>query len=337
MTDAADSQSLSRRGFLRSLIGAPDREVADPDRPADSQVTYDGPVVTPAACFFTQTYRRTGGPPVVDLGTWTLTITGLVEKPLVLTYADIRALPAMGEMRTLVCLGNAPGGDQIGNAVWRGFDLDVVLSQVGVQAGAMRVRFDSHDGYSTSVPLDRVMGRGALMAYGMNGAVLPPEHGFPLRALVPGLYGSKSPKWVSRITLINHDHLGFWEGPPHHWSDAATIKTQAHIARPLPYSEVAVGEPVALQGVAFAGARRITAVALSIDGGDWMPVTLRPPDSPHAWTQWYTLWTPEVPGECRLSVRASDDAGFTQSRLAGLSDAYPDGSDAIHSIILRVV
>lgn len=337
MADTLEATELSRRIFLQMFFGLARRHTGQ-DVPGAGQITYDSPVLTPVGRFFQQAYHPVGGPPPLDLSTWTLAVDGLVRTPLSLTYQALRALPARGEMRTLLCIGNPPGGDQIGNAVWRGVDLDALLRQAGVSPAATRIRFEGADGYSTSVPLDRALGRGVLLAYEMNGALLPPAHGFPLRALVPGLYGSKSSKWLTRITLIDHDFQGFWESSPRNWSDAAVVKTASHITLPLSYSEVMAGEPVAIQGIAFAGGRRITGVALSVDGGDWVPAALRRPDSPLAWTQWYTLWKPPAPGEYAISVRATDETGFTQSRRAGhLSDAYPDGSDAIHSIVLRAV
>jgi DMSO/TMAO reductase YedYZ molybdopterin-dependent catalytic subunit len=337
MADISNSRRLSRRAFLQRLSGS-SASLSAGQESSGGGITYDTPIITHAGRFYVQSYRRTGGPPSIDRNTWTLAVGGLLEAPLLLTYEAVRALPAIGEMRTLLCMGNPPGGGWIGNAVWRGFDLDTVLAQAGILPEATRVRFDCADGYRTSVPLDRVIGQGVLMAYEMNGAVLPPEHGFPLRALVPGLYGCKSPKWLTGITLTDHDASGFWESAPRHWSDSAVVKTRAQITSPLPHSPVHVGEAVALQGIAFAGTRRITAVEVSVDGGDWMPVTLCPPDSRHAWTQWYVLWTPELPGDYAISVRATDEVGFTQSRLAGhLPDVYPDGSDSIHRILLRAV
>ncbi len=338
MPSRLEIRQWTRRSFLRGLTGQTTPTEDRREERVHDAITYDTPVVTHAGSFFTQIHRRADGPPLVDLAAWTLSLGGLVERPLDLSYDALRALPAVGEMRTLLCLGNPAGGESIGNAVWRGVSLDVLLAQVGVLPAATRVRVDAADGYHTSLPLERVVSRGVLLAYEMNGARLPREHGFPLRAVVPGLYGTKSPKWLTGITLIDHDHLGTWEREPYGWSDAAIIKTRAQIMSPLTYSEVQVGNPIPLQGVAFAGDRRITAVEVSVDGGGWMPVTLRPPDSPHAWTQWYTLWTPSMTGETTVAVRASDDSGFAQSRRAGhLPAVYPDGSDAIHQVVLRVV
>lgn len=338
MPDRFNPRQLTRRTFLRRLSGRSMPNAEGLEALSDSGITYDTPVITHAGRFFTQLYRRASGPPAIDLATWSLAVGGLVEQPLILDYASLRALPASGDMRTLLCLGNPAGGEAIGNAIWRGIGLDVLLAQTGILPGATHLRFDTADGYQTSLPLAQVIGRSVLLAYEMNGSRLPSQHGFPLRAVVPGLYGTKSPKWLTGITLIDHAHKGTWERAPHGWSDTAFIKTRAQIMMPLSQDEVRVGQAVPLQGIAFAGDRRITKVEVSIDGGAWVPVSLRPPDSPHAWTQWYTLWTPSLAGDVTIAVRASDDSGFTQSRHTGhLSDVYPDGSDAVHQIVLRVV
>jgi DMSO/TMAO reductase YedYZ molybdopterin-dependent catalytic subunit len=322
--------ALSRRQFLRALTRS---SAGDP--PAVSRITYDMPVVTHAGYFYRQP-GLAGAPPAIDRHTWRLAVDGLVAQPLMLGYADLRARPARGEMRTLVSMARRLAGDQVGNAVWRGCSLAGLLAEVGVQPDARFIVFEGADGYCTSVPL--ADGPGILLAYEMNGAILPPEHGFPLRALVPGRYGCKSPRWLTRIALAAQPRLSLWESEEGGgWSATARIKTFARIMTPRSHDGVRVGVPVAVQGIAFGGTRRIVAVAISVDGAEWVPVNLRPPDSPYAWTQWYIQWTPELPGACTLAVRATDETGFTQARLAALNErGLPDGSDAIHWIVVQV-
>ncbi|MBN1966674.1 MAG: molybdopterin-dependent oxidoreductase [Anaerolineae bacterium] len=304
---------LSRRAFLKTLAGDPPAEPAHVATSPDPLLTYDTAVLHHAGPggerFFRQSYRPGAGTPHIDPAAWTLAVGGLVEGPLVLSYEAVRALPAFGEVRTLLCAGNPPGGEWIGNAVWRGFDLDDLLARVGVRSDATHAVFAAADGYTTTVPLDRLAGQSVLMAYEMNGAPLPPEHGYPLRALVPGLYGSKSPKWLTGLRLTNYAEAGTWDRLPGHASGDDAIVTQAQIMTPRPFETLPIGQPVAIQGVALAGMRSITAVAVSVDGGAWMPAALRPPDARHAWTQWYVVWTPELAGVVTLSVRAHDDRG----------------------------
>lgn len=334
MPDSPAGRALSRRGFLQMLMGEPGSVAAAVHETAC--ITYDTPVLTPTARFYHQ-FSLLNHPPTLNRHDWVCPVDGLIQTPLTLTYAELRARPAMGDVRTLVSMGNPAGGEQIGTAVWRGCSLRAVLEEAGIFPEAAVVRFESADGYCTDVPLAHIRQHDALLAYEMNGALLPPEHGFPLRALVPGLYGSKSPKWLTRISLVAAFRPGTWEGEPHGWSQAAVVKTLSQIRTPAPYAHVVAGQPVALQGIAFAGLRRVTRVEVSIDGGDWVPVTLRPPDSPYAWTQWYAVWTPEMTGPAEIAVRATDDAGFTQWRRAGVeSDAHPDGTDALHSVTVYV-
>ncbi|NPV67504.1 MAG: molybdopterin-dependent oxidoreductase [Anaerolineae bacterium] len=321
---------LSRRAFLRRLPGS-----RRPQPPASDGITFDSPVITPIGRFYRQSV--TGRLPVIDRRAWALVFDGLVRRPLKLGYEALRRQPAAGDVFTLVSAMNPPGGGLIGNAAWRGCRLADLLLQADLLPEATHLRFEAADGYSATVALDEPGLPQALLAYDMNGALLPPEHGGPLRALVPDLYGGASVKWLTRITAIEARQASGAGIPP--------VRTGAQIMTPRPYTVLQVGQPVAVQGVAFAGLRGIAAVGLSVDGGDWMPVTLRPPESPLAWTQWYTLWTPEVPGEYRLVVRATDRTGRTQDRLAGLGlndsvEHNAGGSrdvDPMHWIVVRVI
>lgn len=336
MASKQDRSHLSRRGFLKRLAGVSNRTVESGQQPEIGRVTFDTPVITPAGRFFRQVFRRGRAAPIMDLDTWALRVAGLVDTPFVLSYSDLRALPTVGGTMTLACMGDSDDVLLIGNAVWRGCALDDLLTRAGT-SDAARVRFDSADGYHTSMPLPEIQGCDAILAYEMNGAVLPPEHGFPLRLIMPGRYGTKSPKWLTAITLVAEDHRGLWEGAPHHWSDEAAVKTCAYFMHPAQNAVVEVGERVALQGVAFAGARHITAVEVSVDGSPWMPATLRASASPYEWTQWYVTWVPPIVGDTEIQVRATDETGFTQYRPPARFDAFPDGSDAMQRLVLRVV
>lgn len=321
-------EMLSRRAFLRRLSGGHRTQP-----PASDEITFDSPVITPIGRFYRQSVSSSV--PVIDRQAWELVLDGLVRRPLKLSYEALRARPAAGDVFTLVSALNPPGGGLIGNAAWRGCCLAELLLETDLLPEATYLRFEAVDGYTAVVALDDPGLPQALLAYEMNGALLPPEHGGPLRALVPGLYGGASVKWLTRITAIEVREAADASIPP--------VRTGAQIVTPPPYAVFQVGQPVAVQGVAFAGLRGIAAVALSVDGGDWMPVTLRPPESPLAWTQWYTRWVPEAPGEYQLAVRATDRRGRTQDRLAGLDDSAERVSagsgdvDPMHWIVVRVV
>lgn len=237
-----------------------------------------------------------------------------------LTHGDIMARAAVGDMRTLVNDNHRPGGEAVGNAVWRGCLLSELLREVGVLTQARYIQFEGADGYTTTLPLAYVMEQDVLLAWSMNGAQLPPEHGFPLRALVPGLYGAASTRWLTRITLLGE--------LPRSRQEPLTlplVRTFAQIMTPQPYAQLSLGTPVAIQGIAFAGGRPISQVEISVDGGPWTPSTLRPSESPHAWTQWYTLWTPELVGGVTLAVRALDDQDNRQ------------GAEPVHILSVEIV
>lgn len=277
---------------------------------------------------------------------WSLTIDGLVDAPLELTMNDIRAYPAVEATRTLACISNPVGGGLIGNIVWVGCALAPILERAGVRTGATHIHFEAADGYTTSVTLDRLMQPGVLLVYLANGQPLPMEHGYPLRILIPGLYGQKMPKWITRILLADQEKLGYWEQEHRGWSNTAAVRTISQIREPLK-SVVAWQPPIRLAGLAYAGHEAITTVDVAItadrdqplDSLRWEPATLIQPTNPLAWTWWIYDWSPPGSGDYVVAVRATDATGFVQQRRVSgmLGQPYPDGTDAIHSVLLRIV
>ncbi len=320
----SERERFSRRGFFRVLAG---EGQADGALPAYSLITYDGPVLTHAGRFYVQP-GLTGQPPLINRHGWTLAVAGWDSRPQVLTYAELRALPAHGEMRTLVSRHRRPGGEQVGNAVWRGAYLRDLIPGLATATGYLRL--GGRDGYATTIPL--ALAQEVLLAYEMNGALLPPEHGGPLRALVPGVYGGKSVRWLGEIALTDRPERGLRECLPAE-DDLLPVRTFAQIMTPQPLAQVAAGTPVAVQGVAFAGGRRITRVEVSVDGGPWVLAALRPPESPYAWTQWYLHWMPELTGPVSFAARATDATGMTQPENAQ-GDAH---AEPIHRVTLVVI
>jgi hypothetical protein len=197
------------------------------------------------------------------------------------------------------------------------------------------VRFEAADGYSTSVKLEWMTQPGVMLAYEMNSQPLTVPHGFPLRLHIPGLYGQKMPRWLTRIEFIDYDYKGYWEGQG--WSNIADVRTKSIIRLPTAVAGLINGAQVAIQGVAYAGKRKITSVEVQIDQGEWLPTTLVPGSSPLAWTQWYTLWTVPAPGFYQIGVRATDETGFVQtSEAKGIfGSSFPNGTDAIHRLSVQ--
>ncbi len=304
--------------------------------PLYSRVTHNNILVTDNNVFYVQNY---GDVPELSyeeaLTTWQFQIDGLVENPATFTYDDIRQLPEVESMRTLECIGNPVGGTLIGNAVWSGFLLKDILDQVKIRSNAIRAQFYCSDGYRTAVDLQWITQSDVLMVTKMNGQLLPHEHGFPLRILMPGLYGQKMPKWIERIEFIDFDYQGYWEKKG--WSDTARVQTNSIIQSPPQQSEIH-GE-IVIQGVSFAGTRDITKVEIRIDGDEWLPATLVKGDTSLVWTQWYLRWIPPHSGTFEIEVRATDETRFVQRSKAdgALDGAKPRGTNAIHRIVIEAM
>jgi DMSO/TMAO reductase YedYZ molybdopterin-dependent catalytic subunit len=268
--------------------------------------------------------------PQVDASQWHLSIEGLVNKPTTYSLADLQAMPSASKQHTLTCISNEVGGNLIGNAEWKGVRLADLLNLAGVKPGVKKVALTGADGYEDSIVLERAMDPGALLAYEMDGAALPPEHGFPLRLLVPNIYGMKNLKWITKIELLDSEFQGYWQRGG--WSDPAPIKTSSRIDVANPGT---VGQPMRIAGVAFAGARGVGAVQISDDGGKtWQAAQVKLPDVASVWSRWVALWTPKARGTIRLLVRAVDGRGEVQTSTEAAP--FPDGSSGWHSVDVKV-
>jgi DMSO/TMAO reductase YedYZ molybdopterin-dependent catalytic subunit len=288
--------------------------------------------ITPVGEFYSVS-KNFFSDPNVDGASWNLEIGGRVERPYAIGYDDLRALPAVEDVRTLMCISNEVGGNLIGNASWRGVRLRDLLEQAGPAAGAYKVVFTCADDYTDSIRFDKAMSPDTLLVYEMNGAPLIPKHGYPARLLVPDIYGMKNVKWVRKIEVLDHDFRGFWQ--QRGWSDEAVIKTMSRIDTVTSYTAVNV-EPVVLGGVAFAGARGIARVEYSVDGGQsWEYAELKPALGFATWVLWAAEWTPPGPGQYTIRVRATDKTGVVQTTRG--ADPLPDGASGLHAVTLRTI
>jgi DMSO/TMAO reductase YedYZ molybdopterin-dependent catalytic subunit len=298
------------------------------------KVTFDKMILTPVDQLYVTQYDY-GNTPEVDIRTWKLKVDGLVENPLSFDFNAIKAMPVYEDVRVLECISNPVGGDLIGNLQMKGIRFKEILDRVKVKPAATHLKFEAADGYSTSVELKWVLHPDTMLAYEMNGAPLNSVHGYPLRIMTPGLYGQKMPRWLTRLEFINYDFRGYWESRG--WSNIASVQTNSAIRRPDNNATAKAGATVALQGIAYAGDRKVVKVEVQIDDGPWMPATLVPGPTRLSWTQWYVNWTLPAPGSYRIAARATDDTGFVQnSEASGIfGDAAPDGTSAIHRISLQ--
>jgi DMSO/TMAO reductase YedYZ molybdopterin-dependent catalytic subunit len=289
------------------------------------------PEVTPNDRFYVVSKNPPGFDPSLSADRWRLEVAGLVARPTTLTYQQLLALPAVEQYQTLECISNEVGGDLISTAKWKGVRLRDVLEQAGgVRATTVKIAFRCADGYTESIPVAEALHPATLLAYEMNGEALPRSHGHPVRLLVPGLFGMKNPKWITRIEAVDYDFQGYWERSG--WSDEAVVKTMSKFAplpRTLPPGEIAVG------GVAYAGDRGVREVEVSIDGGkSWAKAEVKPALGPFTWVLWAALWTPTAPGEYTLKVRARDGGGVVQT--AREAPTLPDGASGYHTLRVRV-
>ena len=298
-------------------------------------------VTSPLERFYETRYRNASPRPEIAIADWQLSIEGWVETPRTLGFEDITALPRIEVMRTLECISNPVGGTLIGNTVWKGVRLAEVLALAGVRSGAREIRMSAADGYETSIPLDLATDPDALLVFEMDGNPLPVKHGYPVRVLLPGRYGQKQPKWITRIEVITDRFLGYWESRG--WSNEARVQVNSQIWEPAGLTRLS-GREALLQGIAFADESGIARVEVSTDGGrSWQEAELRPGPDSLVWTEWRYVWElPEVsePERVTLAVRAVDGHGNTQRPVPEgggvLSDTFPDGTSDIHRIVVTL-
>ncbi len=270
--------------------------------------------------------------PRVDPASWTLKIHGRVRKPLTITFDELLKRPMIERYITLSCVSNEVGGDLIGNARWLGVPIKDLLDEVGVDPAADQVVSRSVDGFTAGTPTKALMdGRDAILAVAMNGEPLPIDHGFPVRMVVPGLYGYVSAtKWLAELELTTFaDFDAYWV--PRGWAQQAPIKTESRIDKPRP-GDVKVGQTV-VAGVAWAPHRGISKVEVRVDDGPWQEASLAAVASVDTWRLWSLPWN-ATKGEHTLVVRATDNAGQTQT--SEVADPAPDGATGWHTIGVTV-
>jgi DMSO/TMAO reductase YedYZ molybdopterin-dependent catalytic subunit len=271
--------------------------------------------------------------PRIDPAQWRLKIHGRVRKEMELTFNDLLNRPLIERYATLSCVSNEVGGNLVGNAKWLGVPLKDILEEAGPDPAADQVVSRSDDGFSAGTPTAVMLdGRDAMIAIGMNGEPLPIAHGFPARLVVPGLYGYVSAtKWVTDIELTTFAAFdAYWV--PRGWSQQAPIKTQSRIDKPRSGARFAAGQTV-IAGVAWAPHRGISKVEVQVDDGPWQVATLGMVASIDTWRLWSLTWN-ATPGDHQIRVRATDNAGETQTSQE--EPPAPNGATGWHTIHVSV-
>ncbi|MER3445123.1 MAG: molybdopterin-binding oxidoreductase, partial [Meiothermus sp.] len=267
-----------------------------------------------------------------------LEVGGLVGQPLTLDLEALKALPSTDLVHTLTCISNPVGGDLIGCVKWRGVPLRALLERAGVKPEARFIVWEAADRYTESIALTELPAE-ALLAYAAENPQggkfedLEPRHGYPTRVLLPGRYGMKQPKWLTRITLTDKETTGYWA--QRGWSRSAVIRTMSRIDTPKRNARLKAGEETFVAGIAYAGGRALERVEVSLDGGKtWQKAELRPPRAKHAWQQWALPWKPEK-GDHTLQVRAVEVGERVQDPTA--REPLPDGATGYHTVRVRAV
>ena len=317
----------------RDRLGLP--PAAEPAPPVPAGADLGLPELTPYVTSNDNFYRIDTAlqVPVIDPADWSLTITGMVDNPFTLDYATLAAKPMVEHLTTLTCVSNEVGGNLAGNALWLGYPIRDLLAEARPQGGADMVLSTSDDGFTAGTPLDVLTDpdRQALLAIGMNGAPLPIVHGFPVRMVVPGLYGYVSAtKWVTelKVTTFAADQ-GYWT--PLGWSARGPIKIASRID--VPGGRTLDAGRTTVAGVAWAQHTGIAKVEVQINGDPWQPARLAETAGPDTWRQWVFDWD-ATPGEYTITVRATDANDDLQ--IAEFAPPAPDGATGYHSISVRV-
>jgi DMSO/TMAO reductase YedYZ molybdopterin-dependent catalytic subunit len=271
--------------------------------------------------------------PQLDTAGWSLMVHGMVDHEVTINWATLLSKPMQDALVTLMCVSNEVGGNLTGNALWTGWPVRELLKMAGPKPGADMVLSTSSDGFTAGTPLSALTDdRNALLAIEMNGQPLPFEHGFPVRLVVPGLYGYVSAtKWVTdlKVTTYAADQ-GYWT--PRGWSELGPVKTESRIDVPASGDRVSAGK-VAVAGIAWAQHRGIKVVQVRVDDGEWQSARLAEAPTIDSWRQWVLVWQAAT-GSHTITVRATDAEGVVQTPVQ--EPPPPDGATGWHTITVNV-
>jgi len=327
--------SRARRGAERSLGSYPPlsgREREGYPRPHQNDPVTPAPGTRPEYTPLERHYRVfiRSEATVIDGARWRLPVTGLVDRPLSLTWEEIKgSYPARHHYVTLSCISNEIGGDLIGTTLWTGASLRDILASAGLQPSARYLEISSGDGYHETVDLDLIAQDPRIMlCYAWDGRDLTVDHGYPLRIWLPDRYGMKQPKWITGLVATDLHRKGYWV--ERGWDEDAQVRTVSVIDTIA--VEDAFGEGgrtlVPVGGIAYSGDRGISRIEVRTDDGPWEEARIRSPLSPESWVIWRYDW-PLREGRHTLFVRCFEGDGTPQ--IANRRPVYPSGATGIDS------
>jgi DMSO/TMAO reductase YedYZ molybdopterin-dependent catalytic subunit len=269
-------------------------------------------------------------PSVIDLATWTLPITGLVDNPLQLALGDIQKnYESRDQFVTLSCISGRIGTSLISTTQWTGASLQEILADARLQSDARYLVITSADGFYETFDLDLIASDDRIMlCYAWDGQPIPIDHGFPLRIWLPDRYGMKQPKWITGIEVTSDYKEGYWV--ERGWDEVAQVKATSVIDTVAVDNIIESDNQrlVPVGGIAFAGARGISRVEVRVDGGPWQEAQLRAPLSETTWVIWRFDWQFQ-PGNHEFEVRCVDGDGARQ--IEEERESHPSGATGIHS------
>src|SRR5213083_1852516 len=343
--DQEFTPTIGRRAFVLSAIGvavagggvALARKLYRVATFSYDGTQYKGRIVqpiTPNDLFYCVTKNVVD--PKVNADLWHLELNGLVQNSATWRIQDLLGLPAHEQQTTLMCISNGLDAGLISNAIWKGIPLRDLLERAVPLPNAARVRFHGVDNYTDTIPLEKAMEPTTLLAYNMNGVRLPHRHGYPLRVIVPGYFGEKHVKWLTRIELTDANAKGFYETQG--WGPDFVTPTRSRIDVPDDWSLFSLAKsngPIEVKGIAYGGDRGISRVELSFDDGkSWRDAEIYYAGGDLAWSLWKTEWLPSAAGDYILVVRATDGEGDVQEWEADRSPF--SGVTGFHKILVHV-
>jgi DMSO/TMAO reductase YedYZ molybdopterin-dependent catalytic subunit len=310
---------------------------------AESPLDEQSGAITPNHLFYVRNHFPI---PEISLNDWRLSVGGEVERPLSLSYGDLKALPSRTFLATLECAGNGRFGLQprvegeqwqygaVSTAEWTGVSLSTVLADAGLGLSVCEILAEGSDrgkiahrdepiSFERSLPLEKALHPDTILAYAMNGERLSAEHGFPVRLIVPGWYGVASVKWLTRIEAVRDPFAGYYQADRYvlvYGADGqstpvplGSMAVRSLITEPTPDARIPTGSHM-VRGLAWSGRGPIVSVEVNAGGkDDWVPAQLASEPQPYAWSRWEYQWKASITGRATLQSRATDSSGATQA------------------------